>query len=119
MKAIKGASILVCSFVVLLGTSHFGKPAQAGSGAAFLGGMVTSHVIGGFVRRDQARTSAAVHQAYSQPTYVQAAPAPAAPAEPAQKTIEQRLDALDDLANRGIITKDEYSARRQAILDSL
>ncbi len=117
MKAIKGASILVCSFVVLLGTSHFGKPAQAGSGAAFLGGMVTSHVIGGFVRRDQARTSAAEHQAYSQPTYVQAAPV--APAQPAQKTVEQRLGALDDLANRGIITKDEYAARRQAILDSL
>ncbi len=119
MKAIKGAFVLVCSFVVLLGTSHFGKPAQAGSGAAFFGGMVTSHVIGGFVRRDQARTDAAVHQTYSQPAYVQAAPAPAAPAQPVQKTVEQRLGALDDLANRGIITKDEYAARRQAILDSL
>ena len=117
MKTNKGASVLICSFVVLLGTSHMGKPVQAGSGGVFFAGMVTSHVIGGFVRRDQARTSAAVHQAYSQPAYVQAAPV--APAQPAQKTVEQRLGALDDLANRGIITKDEYAARRQAILDSI
>jgi hypothetical protein len=33
--------------------------------------------------------------------------------------VEQRLDELDDLAQKGIITKDEYAARRKAILDSI
>ncbi len=91
--------------------------ARAGSGGAFIGGLVAGHVVGGFVRRDRARTSAAVHQAYSQPATVvvrEAAPAPSA-----KKSVEQRLSELDDLAQRGIITKDEYKARRQAILDSL
>ena len=117
MKAIKSASVLVCSFVVLLGTSYFGKPAQAGSGGAFIGGMVVGHVVGGFVRRDKARTDVAVNQAYSQPTTVVVREA--APAPNAKKSVEQRLSELDDLAQRGIITKDEYGARRQAILDSL
>ncbi len=101
----------------LAGTTHYGGTARAGSGGAFVGGMIAGHVVGGFVRRDRARTNAAVHQAYSQPATVvvrEAAPAPSA-----KKSVEQRLSELDDLAQRGIITKDEYKARRQAILDSL
>ena len=115
-RKFKCLSIALLAGVALLGSNGGSSPARAGSGAAFLGGMVTSHVVGGFVRRDRARTSAAMHQAYSQP---QQAAAPAAPAQPAQKTVEQRLGDLDDLAKRGIITKDEYQARRKAILDSL
>ena len=112
-------SITKCLFALaivpfaLAGTTHYGGTARAGSGGAFIGGMIAGHVVGGFVRRDRARTDAAVHQAYSQPTYAQPA------AQPAQKTVEQRLDSLDDLAKRGVITEDEYKARRQAILDSL
>ncbi len=89
--------------------------ARAGGGGAFIGGMIAGHVVGGFVRRDRARTAAELNRSYSQPApVVQAAPAPG----PA-KTVEQRLGDLDDLANKGIITKDEYTARRQAILDSI
>ena len=91
--------------------------ARAGSGGAFFGGLVAGHVVGGFVRRDRARTAAAVNQSYSQPTTVVVREA--APAPKASKSVEQRLGDLDDLANKGIITKDEYTARRQAILDSI
>ena len=50
----------------------------------------------------------------------QAAPAPAAaPAAPSATTIEDKLNTLDQLAAKGYITKDEYNARRQALLNQL
>ncbi len=58
-----------------------------------------------------------MNQSYSQPTTVvvkETAPAPSA-----SKSVEQRLSELDDLAKKGIITKDEYTAQRKAILDSI
>jgi hypothetical protein len=90
-------------------------------GAAFLGGMVAGHVIGGMVRRSRIRTAAEVHQAYDQPrTVQQAAPAPApAPAPAAKPTAKQRIQQLDKLAAGGYITPQEYKAKKKAILDSL
>ncbi len=38
--------------------------------------------------------------------------------EPA-KSVDQRLKELDDLAQKGYITKDEYQTRRKAILDGV
>ena len=90
-------------------------------GAAFLGGMVAGHVVGGMVRRSRIRTAAEVHQAYGQPRSVQqAAPAPApAPAPAAKPTAKQRLDQLNKLAAGGYITPQEYKAKKKAILDSM
>jgi hypothetical protein len=90
-------------------------------GAAFLGGMVAGHVLGGMVRRSRIRTAAAVHEAYDQPRPVQqAAPAPApAPAPAAKPTAKQRIQQLDKLAAGGYITPQEYKAKKKAILDSL
>jgi hypothetical protein len=86
-------------------------------GAAFLGGMVAGHVVGGMVRRSRIRTAAAVHEAYDQPrTVQQAAPAPAPAAKP---TAQQRLDQLNKLAAGGYITPEEYKAKKKAILDSM
>jgi len=92
--------------------------ARAHDGAAFLGGMVAAHVIGGAVRRSERRTEAAEYQAYSQqPRSVQqAAPAPA-PA--AKQTAKQKLDELDKLAAGGYITPEEYKAKKKAILDRM
>jgi len=92
-------------------------------GAAFLGGMLAGHVVGGMVRRSRIRTAAEVHQAYGQPRAVQqaapvAAPAPA-PAPAAKPTAQQRLDQLDKLAAGGYITPQEYKAKKKAILDSM
>ncbi len=116
-------SITKCLFALavvplaLAGTTHYGGTARAGDGAAFLGGMITSHVVGGFVRRDRARTEAEVNRSYYQPAPVvqyHAAPAPGA-----ARSVEQRLQELDDLAQKGYITKDEYQTRRKAILDGV
>jgi hypothetical protein len=89
-------------------------------GAAFLGGMVAGHIIGGAVRRDRIRTAAAVEMANQPRTVQQAAPAPApAPAPAAKPTAQQRLDQLDKLAAGGYITPEEYKAKKKAILDSM
>jgi hypothetical protein len=99
----------------------FKTEARADKGAAFLGGMVAGHVVGGMVRRSRIRTAAEVHQAYGQPSTVhQAAPAPAPPPAPAAKpTAQQRIQELDKLAAGGYITPQEYKAKKKAILDSL
>ncbi len=110
-------SITKCLFALaivplaLAGAANNSGTARAGSGGAFIGGMITAHVVGGFVRRDRARTQAEMDRTYAQP-----APAPS-PAPPAAKTTEQKLNELDDLARKGYVTQDEYKARRKAILD--
>ena len=105
---------------VVVGVSAVPHPAAAGGGAAFIGGMVAGHVVGGFVRRDRMRTEAAVHQAYGQPTYSQPAPAPAvSTTQSSSVSVEPKLNTLDKLAAGGYITKEEYQRRRRAILDSL
>ena len=53
-------------------------------GAAFLGGMVAGHVLGGFVRRNRMRTAAEVEMANQPRTVQQAAPAPAPAPAPRQ-----------------------------------
>jgi hypothetical protein len=93
-------------------------------GAAFLGGMVAGHIIGGAVRRDKIRTAAAVQEANqpkTQTVYVQqpAATSSAQTAPAAKPTAQQRLDQLDKLAAGGYITPEEYKAKKKAILDSM
>lgn len=116
-------SITKCLFALaiaplaLAGAASTSGTARAGGGGAFIGGMIAGHVVGGFVRRDRARTAAELHRSYSQPVPVvqhQAAPPPSP-----TKSVEQRLNELDDLARKGYITKDEYKTRRKAILDGV
>ena len=120
---------LAIGLIAAASTAYESAPARASEGAAFLGGMLTSHVVGGFIRRDRARTAAQMSQAYRphpapQPVQhysappPQAAPAPA-PASSGGKTVEQRIKELDDLAQKGYISKQEYQSRRKAILDSI
>ena len=120
---------LIIAFIITAIVPGFRIEARAGSGAAFLGGMLAGHIIGGGVRRSRIRTAAAV-QAANQPrtetVYVQQQPATtttqhqAAVPPPASKpTVEQRLKELDGLAKKGYITPEEYKARRKAIIDSI
>lgn len=110
-------AITVC-FPIVPG---FKTEARAGGGAAFLGGMVAGHVIGGAVRRSRIRTAAAV-EAASQPrtqtVYVQE-PASTTSAKSAHMTTEQKLKQLDKLAAGGYITPAEYKAKKKAILDGM
>jgi len=98
--------------------------ARAGEGAAFLGGMVAGHIVGGAVRRSKIRTAAAVqaaNQPKTQTVYVQQpTTTTAAKSAPAAKpTAEDRIKELDKLAAGGYITPEEYKAKKKAILDSM
>ena len=104
------AIIIVISFTIMPG---FVPRAHSDKGAAFVGGMLAGHIIGGAVRRDKEKTQAAEYQAYSQPhTASQAAPA-------AKPTAESRIKQLDKLAAGGYITPAEYKAKKKAIVDSM
>ena len=111
-SVVKYNKIAVILIAIMIGfpiVPGFKTEAQASSGAAFLGGMVAAHVVGGAIRRDRIRTAAAVETA-NQPR--QAAPAAAAP-----QTREQKLQQLDKLAAGGYVTPAEYKSRKKAIVD--
>ena len=112
--------------ILVVGTSLFFVPGiqndvQAGGKAgAFVGGMIGGHVLTKIVDNQERQTEAMERQerrSYNQPQ-PQAAPAQTQ-AAPAQQTVEQRLQKLDDLAQKGYISPEEYKTRRKAILDSM
>lgn len=113
--SLKGLAVLLVATAAMLQDS---PPVKAGNGGAFVGGLVAGHIVGGFVRRDKARTQAEMDRTYRAPPPPQAAPV-SAPAAPPPQSVEQRLADLDDLARKGYINKDEYQTRRKAILDSM
>ena len=124
----KNRVLSLSRFVAVLIAITIGFPVMPGfvpkvysfDGAAFLGGMVAGHLVGGMVRRSRIRTAAAVEMANQPRTVQQAAPAPApAPAPAAKQTAQQRIQELDKLAAGGYITPEEYKAKKKAILDSL
>jgi len=100
--------VVMIAFPIVPG---FQTEAEAGSAGAFVGGMVAGHVISDAVQRDRVRTAAAVETANN---FRQAAPAPAAAAP---QTPEQKMQQLDKLAAGGYITKEDYKARKKAIVD--
>ena len=117
---------ILMAFLITTIVPGFKTEARA-SGAAFLGGMVAGHLVGGAVRRSRIRTAAAVKEAnepktqtvyVQQPaaatTYAQPAPAPAS-----KMTQEQKLKQLDKLAAGGYITPAQYKEKRKAILDNM
>ena len=103
----------------------FKREARAShGGAAFVGGMIAGHIVGGAVRRSKEQTAAMNEMAYGQPksstVYVQQpATTQSAPAPAAQPSAEERINQLDKLAANGYITPAEYKAKKQAIIDGL
>jgi hypothetical protein len=120
-----GLVIILVAFIMMTVVPGFKTEARAGGGAAFLGGMVAGHIVGGFVRRDRIKTAAAVEsvsQPKTQTVYVQQAPAATTSSQPVQAakpSVEQRIKELDKLAKDGYITPEEYKARKKAIIDSI
>jgi len=103
-----GGAAIGALMVAGLGVSG---PALADGAGWFLGGMVTSRVLGNMERNTQANEAQAYRQQQPQPVQ-QAAP-------PARATPEQQLQQLDRLAAGGYITPEEYKAKRQAILQRM
>ena len=115
---------VLSAFIIAIIMPGLQTEARAGEGAAFLGGMVAGHVVGGAVRRSKIRTAAAVqaaNQPKTQTVYVQqpATTTAAQPATAAKPSTEDRLKELDKLAAGGYITPEEYKAKKKAILDSM
>jgi len=80
--------------------------------------------LGGFILRDKARTQAELYRTYPappphQPVYQQSVPVQTIQAAPPTKSVEQRMNELDELARKGYVNPDEYKARRKAILDGI
>jgi hypothetical protein len=90
-------------------------PVQAGDAGAFVGGMLTSRVLGNMHQRTQAEQQQAY---YAQQNAQQQQVQQAAPASSTQST-EQKLKELDKLAAGGYITPEEYKAKKQAIIDAM
>lgn len=137
MKSFKKYSTIIAigALAIAITPGDTGSARAGFSGSSFLGGMLASHVVGGFVRRDRARTQMEAQRTYRQPApqpqyaapqpqYAAprpqyAAPPPRRAAAPAAKSVEQRIKELQTLSNQGLISKQEYQTRRKAILDSI
>lgn len=75
---------------------------------AVVAGTATA-VSGRVARRQQSKYAAEDQQAYE-------AQAPAAPAAPAEPDYAAELEQLAQLKNQGIITEDEFEAKKKKIL---
>ena len=119
-----GLLTVLIAFIITTIMPGLATEARASEGAAFLGGMVAGHIVGGAVRRSKIQTAAAVqaaNQPKTQTVYVQqpATTTTAQPAQAAKPSTEDRLKELDKLAAGGYITPEEYKAKKKAILDSM
>jgi len=119
-----GSGPVIAAFIIATILPGLPTEARAKEGAAFLGGMVAGHIVGGAVRRSKIRTAAAVQEANqpkTQTVYVQqpATTSSAHTAAAAKSSTEDRLKELDKLAAGGYITPEEYKAKKKAILDSM
>lgn len=134
-RLVAATSAIGLSAAVFFGAVGSPQPARANDWAApFIGGLIGGHVLTNFSRERREQTQAmqemarnrqpAYAPAYREPAYSAPAPAPApahapAPAQTSATSIENKLNVLDQLAAKGYITKEQYQARRKAILDSL
>jgi hypothetical protein len=91
----------------------FSNAVVASNAGAFIGGMITSNVLGNM----HARTKAEQQQAAN--SRQQSVPAAAPAAAPAQDSAEDRIKQLDKLAAGGYITPAEYKAKKKSIVDSM
>lgn len=129
-RLVAAISAFGLSAAVFCGAVGSPQPASASDWAApFIGGLIGGHVLTNFARERREQTQAMQEMAHRRPpayppAYSAPAPAPApAPAaaagQPSATSIEHKLNILDQLAAKGYITKEQYQARRKAILDSL
>lgn len=111
-----GRALTVAALALVLTTAGGDRAAEAHHsdwGLPLVGGLV-----GGYAAKSLLDThSHEEHEARPAPA-PQPAAAPA-PAGPSAASIEDKLNTLDKLAAGGYISKEEYSARRQALLNEL
>lgn len=107
MRWIGGVAVIAGSLMLVA------QPARAHNdwGLPLLGGAVGGYALSSIMHSSSTKSKPA-----SQPAHA-AAPPPAPATAPT--SVEQRLHELDQLAEGGYITKQEYDQRRKAIIDTL
>lgn len=116
---VQGRFSMTALAAVMLLTAAATRPAEAHNdwGLPLVGGLVGGYALKSFMG---SREHEHEHSAPAPAPPPAAAPAAApAPAADSASAIEQKLNTLDQLAAKGYITKDEYNARRQALLNQL
>jgi hypothetical protein len=113
-KVIGGAKAVL---LVVAAAATTSLPAQASNTGAFIGGMLTSRVMGNMHQRTEAEQQQAYYAQQNSQQQLQVQQA--APAAPAAKTPTLRMDELDKLAAGGYITPAEYKKKKQAIVDNM
>jgi hypothetical protein len=109
----------LCSTAVLTVVLTYSMSASAGHGALWgIGGLLAGHYLTDYASENKKQTHAMQSMAASQPSHVGVAP-PAGASASSASSVEQKLNTLDQLAAKGYITKQEYQARRQALLNTL
>ena len=122
MTKVVASGLVIAGLALTLGLGSRPGLAHNDWGLPLVGGLVGGYAMSSLMHQRQDRSRERV---YEQPVYVAPAaapsPAPAAPAAaaPTASSIEHQLNVLDDLAAKGYITKSEYQARRQALLNQL
>lgn len=115
----KGLALASAAALLAIGLGSRPGSAHNDWGLPLVGGLVGGYALSSMMGHRESR-----QRVYEQPVYAAPAPAPvavapAAPAAPTASSIEHQLNVLDDLAAKGYISKDEYQARRQALLNEL
>ena len=113
-----GLGPVLMAFIITTIIPGLPTEARAKEGAAFLGGMVAGHIVGGAVRRSKIRTAAAVqaaNQPKTQTVYVQqpATTTAAHTATAAKSSTEDRLKELDKLAAGAISHRRNIRPKRR------
>jgi hypothetical protein len=125
MRKVLAKVFVVACVAAALGVGLGSRPSLAHNdwGLPLVGGLVGGYALSSVMHQRQERSRERV---VSEPVYVAPAAIPAAPvvaapvaAAPTASSIEHQLNVLDDLAAKGYITKSEYDARRQALLNQL
>jgi hypothetical protein len=121
MMKVLARGLIVIGVATAAGLELGARPGLAHNdwGLPLVGGLVGGYALSSLMGQRAERPRETV---VTQPVYAAPAPAyvaPAAPAAPTASSIEHQLNVLDDLAAKGYISKDEYQARRQALLNQL
>jgi membrane protease subunit (stomatin/prohibitin family) len=77
---------------------------------------VVAGTAGAVSHRQQSKYAAQDQASYDQQMAAQAAAAPAAPAAPAEPDYAAELEQLAQLKNQGILTDEEFEAKKKQIL---
>jgi hypothetical protein len=94
--------------------------------ASAVNGRVQRRQADKFAERDahaaaQRQAAYEAETGYGQPAYQQPPPAPAAPAEPAPMSVDERyaaLERLGQLHSQGVLSQEEFDAEKARILSS-